>query len=208
MASAKPQILNKYLNLEQPDDVVFCTYVFVDGSLEHVRAKTRTLDFEPKTAQDCPEWTFCGLGTYQYGDAGAKSEMFLVPVALFRDPFLKGRNKLVLCEVLQYDRKPIETNTRWSCEKTMGAAADQEPWFGIEQEYVLLDKDGIPLGWPKDRNVIRPMGPYCFGVGVGNVVGRQISDAHLKACAYAGVKIAGTNAEAVLSQVMTASKFY
>ncbi|CAN7949484.1 unnamed protein product, partial [Ixodes hexagonus] len=106
MASAKPQILNKYLNLEQPDDVVFCTYVFVDGSLEHVRAKTRTLDFEPKTAQDCPEWTFCGLGTYQYGDAGAKSEMFLVPVALFRDPFLKGRNKLVLCEVLQYDRKP------------------------------------------------------------------------------------------------------
>ncbi|CAN7942742.1 unnamed protein product, partial [Ixodes pacificus] len=106
MASAKPEILRKYLDLEQPDDVTFVTYVFVDGTLENVRAKTRTLDFEPKTAKDCPEWTYCALGTYQWADAGAKSEMFLVPVALFRDPFLKGRNKLVLCETLLHDRRP------------------------------------------------------------------------------------------------------
>lgn len=200
MASAKPEILRKYLDLEQPDDVVFVTYVFVDGTLENVRAKTRTLDFEPKTAKDCPEWTYCALGTYQWADAGAKSEMFLVPVALFRDPFLKGRNKLVLCETLLHDRRPPETNTRWSCDKAMKEAANEDPWFGIEQEYVLLDADKIPLGWPKDNNVIRPLGPYFLGVGVGNVFGRQISDAHLKACAYAGVKIAGTNAEVVLSQ--------
>lgn len=51
MASAKPEILRKYLDLEQPDDVVFVTYVFVDGTLENVRAKTRTLAFEPKTAK-------------------------------------------------------------------------------------------------------------------------------------------------------------
>ncbi|EEC09946.1 glutamine synthetase 1, putative, partial [Ixodes scapularis] len=44
------------------------------------------------------------------------------------------------------------TNTRWSCEKTMKEAANQDPWFGIEQEYVLLDADKIPLGWPKDNN--------------------------------------------------------
>lgn len=32
--------------------------------------------------------------------------MFLVPVCMFRDPFCLDPNKLVLCEVLKYNRKP------------------------------------------------------------------------------------------------------
>ena len=32
--------------------------------------------------------------------------MFLVPVRMFRDPFCLDPNKLVLCEVLKYNRKP------------------------------------------------------------------------------------------------------
>jgi glutamine synthetase len=32
--------------------------------------------------------------------------MYLVPVQMFRDPFILDPNKLVLCEVLKYNREP------------------------------------------------------------------------------------------------------
>lgn len=201
MAMNRAAVLQRYLDLDQPDDAVFCTYVFVDGTLERTRCKTRTLDFEPKSAEECPEWTFCALASYQWPDAGPKSEAYLSPVALFRDPFLKGRNKLVLCEVLQHDRSPMKTNTRRSCLNAMNKAKDQQPWFGIEQEYVVTEKDGHPVDWPRDaKHKIKALGPYCYGVGADVTSGRYISDAHYKACTYAGVKMAGTNCEGVLSQ--------
>ena len=40
--------------------------------------------------------------------------MFLIPAAMFRDPFRRDPNKLVLCEVLKYNRKPAGEQIRRS----------------------------------------------------------------------------------------------
>ena len=44
-------------------------------------------------------------------------------------------------------------------------------------------------------------GPYYCGVGANNVYGRVVVEAHYRACMYAGVNIAGTNAEVMPGQV-------
>ena len=69
-------------------------------------------------------------------------DCLLKPVRVFPDPFRKLPNILVLCEVYNHEWSPIGTNHRYSCKKTMDKAADSKPWFGLEQEYTLLDHDG------------------------------------------------------------------
>lgn len=53
---------------------------------------------------DIPEWNFDGSSTFQA--EGSNSDMYLIPVSMFRDPFSLDPNKLVLCEVLKYNRLP------------------------------------------------------------------------------------------------------
>ena len=44
-------------------------------------------------------------------------------------------------------------------------------------------------------------GPYYCGVGSNHVYGRDVVEAHYKACLYAGVKVGGVNAEVMPAQV-------
>uniref|UniRef100_A0A3Q3XJS9 Glutamine synthetase n=1 Tax=Mola mola TaxID=94237 RepID=A0A3Q3XJS9_MOLML len=76
----------------------------VNGSGEGLCCKTKTVDFEPKTTEDLPEWNFDGRSTYQ--SEGSNNDMFLIPKAMYRDLFRKDPNKLVLFEILTYNRKP------------------------------------------------------------------------------------------------------
>jgi len=190
-------VLGRYMQLEIPDGKVQAMYVWIDGTGEGLRGKTRTLDFVPKAPEELPIWNFDGSSTAQA--EGSNSDVYLKPVALYADPFRLGNNKLVLCETLKYNKTITATNHRDSCRELMEKANDQHPWFGMEQEYTLLDTDGHPLGWPKN-GYPGPQGPYYCAVGANNVYGRDVCEAHYRACLYAGIKIAGTNAEVMPAQ--------
>ncbi|XP_015189101.1 PREDICTED: glutamine synthetase 2 cytoplasmic [Polistes dominula] len=196
-AALDKSLLQKYLDLPQPENAIQVRYIWIDGTGENVRSKTRTLDFVPKHPSDIPEWTYDGSSTYQA--EGINSDIYLSPVAIYNDPFRRGNNKLVLCDTYTSDRLPTKSNQRYLCNQAMQFAKDEEPWFGIEQEYTLMDIDKKPLGWPKN-GFPGPQGPYYCGVGADKVIAREIVEAHYRACIYAGVKIAGTNAEVMPSQ--------
>jgi len=173
------------------------TYVWIDGTGEHVRSKMRVLDSLPSSLEEYPLWNYDGSSTGQA--IGRKSDLTLKPVAEYPDPFLGGNNRLVLCETFDPENNPTQTNHRYYCKQVMDAVKDERPMFGMEQEYLLLDKDLHPLGWPKN-GFPAPQGPYYCGVGADKMFGREIIQAHANACLQANIKLAGTNAEVTPAQ--------
>jgi len=193
--TSAPALLQKYLDLPQ-GDLVQAEYIWIDGD-GGLRSKTTTVDNEVKSLDDLKEWNFDGSSTNQA--EGHNSDVFLRPVAYYKDPFRRGKNVLVLCETFSSDGTPNKTNYRYHAKKSMDLAAKHKPWFGIEQEYTLFGNDGAPYGWPKG-GFPGPQGPYYCGVGTGKVFARDIVEAHYRACLYAGIKISGINAEVMPSQ--------
>uniref|UniRef100_A0A8B9ZF77 Glutamine synthetase n=1 Tax=Anas platyrhynchos TaxID=8839 RepID=A0A8B9ZF77_ANAPL len=167
-------IKHMYMKLPQGEKVQ-AMYIWIDGTGEHLRCKTRTGCF---FSPDLPEWNFDGSSTFQA--EGSNSDMYLRPAAMFRDPFRKDPNKLVLCEVFKYNRQSAETNLRHTCRRIMDMVSNQHPWFGMEQEYTLLGTDGHPFGWPSN-GFPGPQGPYYCGVGADKAYGRDIVEAHYRA---------------------------
>merc|ERR1711976_170208 len=74
----------------------------------------------------------------------------------------------------------------------------EDTWFGIEQEYILYSVESTnmkyPIGWGK-HGYNAPQGMYYCGVGSGYIYGRALAEDHMRACLWAGLNLAGLNAE-------------
>ncbi|CAN6287062.1 unnamed protein product [Urochloa humidicola] len=195
-------LLTDLINLDLSDctENIIAEYIWVGGSGMDVRSKARTLSGPVDDPSKLPKWNFDGSSTGQA--TGDDSEVILCPQAIFRDPFRKGKNILVMCDCYAPNGEPIPTNKRHGAAKIFSHpdVKAEEPWFGIEQEYTLLQKDtNWPLGWPLG-GYPGPQGPYYCAAGADKSYGRDIVDAHYKACLYAGIDISGINGEVMPGQ--------
>ena len=171
-------------------------YIWLDGykPTQSLRSKTMIVDDFSGNLSDAKQWSFDGSSTEQA--EGNASDCLLEPVAVYPDPDRFGGNGwLVMCEVLNADGTPHESNGRATIDDS-----DDDFWFGLEQEYTLIDTEtNLPLGFPKN-GFPGPQGPYYSSVGARNTYGREIVDEHLHLCLEAGLNVEGINAEVMAGQ--------
>eukprot|EP00184_Porphyridium_aerugineum_P006456 CAMPEP_0184693428 /NCGR_PEP_ID=MMETSP0313-20130426/1655_1 /TAXON_ID=2792 /ORGANISM="Porphyridium aerugineum, Strain SAG 1380-2" /LENGTH=352 /DNA_ID=CAMNT_0027151511 /DNA_START=53 /DNA_END=1111 /DNA_ORIENTATION=- len=182
--------------LPLPNNTYTAEYVWIDA-YDKLRSKGRTLTKRYNKPTDFPKWNYDGSSTGQA--PGSDSEVILYPQAVFWDPFRGKPNVLVMCDTYTPGGEPLPTNARFNYAKVMKKAVDKglEPWFGIEQEYFLFEKDTQrPKGYPD----LAPQGPYYCGVSAVHMQGRLVAEAHYRACLYAGISLSGINAEVAPGQ--------
>ncbi|MBI2484378.1 glutamine synthetase beta-grasp domain-containing protein [Candidatus Uhrbacteria bacterium] len=173
-------------------------YLWLDGyrPTPSLRSKTKIVDREVRTIADLPDWGFDGSSTEQA--EGRSSDCLLKPVRVVPDPVRGASHVLVLCEVLNADGSVHPSNTRSVLRKCAQRYSEQEPLFGIEQEYTLY-RGAKPISWPAD-GAPSPQGPYYCGVGADKIYGRDLAEAHLEACLRAGLRVCGINSEVMPGQ--------
>jgi len=178
----------------------FAEYIWIDGTnpTQQIRSKARIVSLpDSPLPADFPEWSFDGSSTGQA--SGDNSDCVLKPVRVYRDPFRGSSDFLVLCEVLGPDGSEHVSNQRARLRELIdGACQTVDPWLGFEQEYTLF-RNGRPLGFPKDGDPAE-QGPYYCGAGANNAFGRDVVEAHAKACVDAGLLFYGINAEVMPGQ--------
>lgn len=177
-------------------------YIWLDGAVptKNMRSKAKVLpieDLESVSVDSFPVWNFDGSSTYQ--SAGSSSDLILQPVNFIKDPIRGEGNFMVMCEVMNQDGTPHASNSRAALRAVYDAGGEEvEPWCGFEQEYTLF-KNNRPYGFP-EKGYPAPQGPYYCGVSTEDIYGRDLVEAHLRACLDAGVRIYGINAEVMPGQ--------
>ena len=160
-------------------------YIWVGGRGE-LRSKTRVLDITTApTVESLPLWNYDGSSTEQMVAGSLNTEVVICPRVVVKNPLSSG-TFLTLCDTYDIDCvTPIATNTRFAAAKAFKKQPENEPWFGLEQEYFMYKSD-----WPS----LMDQGRYYCGTSLSNVQ-RTIAEEHLAACLTAGIKLSGINAE-------------
>lgn len=169
-------------------------YIWFGGNNE-LRSKTRVItDVSINSIQDIPLWNYDGSSTNQ-ADSNSNTEVILKPCAIYKDPLRNSNtynNLLVLCETYDEKGDPLETNNRYYADKIFELCKEEEPWFGLEQEFFILPNSNIT------NNIQKTTKHYCGTIL--NYIDRIIMEEHLQACLKSGLKICGINAEVSIHQ--------
>ena len=188
---------------------IIAEYIWLDAN-KKLRSKTKIIRPCPDDNKNYsnfsvyPNWDYDGSSTGQAD--GKKSEITLVPVFVCDNPLLlhaagghhihPHSSKLVLCETYNQDGKPTKTNRRYSAEPLFDIYKDEKPWFGLEQEYFILDKRIETT--PHNLLFYETTEHYC---GIGHDIEyRKLAEEHMLACIKAGITISGINAEVSKNQ--------
>jgi glutamine synthetase len=190
------------------------TYIWLSGRNTHhdIRGKDRTVQLSAEElsltpaelleAGKFPEWNFDGSSTEQA--KGLDTEILVRPVRAFLSSLPQYTENVpwyvVLCECFLPSGEPTPDNTRYLARSVFaqGGADVQQPWYGMEQEYVLT-RNNWPLGWPTN-GYPGPQGPYYCGFGPKAAFGRKYAERHYELALKMGLKLSGINAEVMPGQ--------
>lgn len=199
--NTQPQMTNEL------ETTICAEYVWIGGSGE-LRSKTRVLHIPEIhikrnniNIDSFPKWNYDGSSTNQA--TTENSDIILEPCALFKDPFRGGPNKLILCHAYDKENKPVACNNRQKALEIFNQKPEEEPWYGLEQEYFLINHNNhLPLGFSESNTFMKKgqQGQYYCSAGFENAYGRHIAEEHLQKCIDAGIKISGINAEVAPGQ--------
>ncbi len=161
-------------------------YIWLDND-NNFRSKVRVVD-EPSDID--ASWNYDGSSTNQA--TTESSEVILKVIDTFNHPLLNG--KLNVCATYDINGYPLNNNHYHKANEIFNKKLDEKPWFGLEQEYFMY-KDNKPLGFSNELSNKF----YCSHLNQDQL-GVKIAHTHLMACAKAGIKISGINAEVVPGQ--------
>jgi glutamine synthetase len=123
------------------ENKVLLEYIWIDFD-SNPRSKIKILEKSKFNKINIPEWNFDGSSTGQA--EGKDSDVILHPCmsAVYPNPFVTYMEAyLVLCECYNKDGTMHETNHRVKLVETYSKCSEQEPIFGIEQEYVIFERE-------------------------------------------------------------------
>lgn len=182
---------------------VIAEYVWIDNE-GGLRSKARVVSLLPYTdhmdIKWYKEWNFDGSSTKQA--EGFDSEVIIKPKFICKCPFRKDQNVILLCDTYDANDKPLVSNTRYNANLIFEQKKEQEPWYGLEQEFFMYDmRTNKPLGF-NNEIYLNPsiQGQYYCGVGAGNAFGRHVIEKALKKMLYANLSVSGINAEVAPGQ--------
>lgn len=178
-------------------------YIWLDGN-DRIRTKKRTLRNIHKfsiNVDDIPHWNYDGSSTGQ-ADSDGDTEVTLMPVYIktcFQSYGPISTRVIAVCATYYSNDRPLPNNHYDYAKRVFQKGQDEQPWFGLEQEYFIMDAiTNKPLGCLEHVNT--PQGQFYCAVGGQNTYGRKIANAHYRMCLNFGLTISGLNQEVAVGQ--------